>query len=188
MASKKGRAPAFQLYASDFLGDPKVQVMTHEEVGVYLRLLCYSWLEDGLPTDHKVLAKFLHATPRKFKSLWEAVGPCWYEDGDRYRQKRQEAVREAQRQHRLKSSEGGKKSAENRRAGRCLTATPLALLVALLVALWCTPKANTPSPSPSPASSPVRQSNQLQFLGDLVPEAPAVGRTDGGEKRGRNQA
>ena len=39
------KSPAFQLYPKDFLVD--TAMMTAEEVGVYMRLICYAWV--GLP-------------------------------------------------------------------------------------------------------------------------------------------
>jgi hypothetical protein len=45
------KAPAFQFYPKDFLTDDKVLLMSNESVGVYIKLLCFDWLYDGLPAD-----------------------------------------------------------------------------------------------------------------------------------------
>ena len=51
------KAPAFQFYAGDFLSDLKVASMNMEERGIYITLLAYSWLENGLPADPEKLAR-----------------------------------------------------------------------------------------------------------------------------------
>ncbi len=52
------RAPAFQFYAGDHLGDPRIALMTPAQEGAYIRLLAYAWMDpDGsLPDDDEALA------------------------------------------------------------------------------------------------------------------------------------
>jgi len=50
------RSPSFQFYPADYLADANVQLMTCEEEGVYIRLLCYCWREGSLPNDDKELS------------------------------------------------------------------------------------------------------------------------------------
>lgn len=45
--TSKGKSPAFQFYPKDFLTDAAVLCMTNEEIGMYIKLLCVDWLEDG---------------------------------------------------------------------------------------------------------------------------------------------
>jgi len=47
----KGKAPAFQFYAADWLADEAVSVMSLEEEGAYIRALCYCWREGSIPAD-----------------------------------------------------------------------------------------------------------------------------------------
>lgn len=47
------RSPAFQFYPQDFLVG--TAHMTTEEVGGYIRLLCYQWAKDALPKNDKIL-------------------------------------------------------------------------------------------------------------------------------------
>lgn len=49
------KAPAFQFYANDFLGG--TAFMTAEEVGAYIRLLCYSWDKGAIPNDDRILQR-----------------------------------------------------------------------------------------------------------------------------------
>jgi hypothetical protein len=45
----KGKAPAFQFYAADWLADEAASVMSLEEEGAYIRDLCYCWREGSIP-------------------------------------------------------------------------------------------------------------------------------------------
>ncbi len=49
MNDQINKSPAFQFYPKDFLTDRKVLVMPNEVVGMYIKLLCIDWLEDGFP-------------------------------------------------------------------------------------------------------------------------------------------
>lgn len=48
------KPPAFQFYVRDFLTDRAVVLMTAEELGAYIRLLCHAWLsnEPGVLLEH----------------------------------------------------------------------------------------------------------------------------------------
>lgn len=54
------KAPAFQLYAQDFLVG--TADMTAEEVGGYMRLLCYQWVKGGVPANDETLCKLSGCT------------------------------------------------------------------------------------------------------------------------------
>lgn len=54
------RAPAFQFYPQDFLVG--TAEMSCEEVGGYMRLLCYQWAKGGLPNDNKKLMQLTGIT------------------------------------------------------------------------------------------------------------------------------
>jgi uncharacterized protein YdaU (DUF1376 family) len=101
--------PAFQFYPQDFLSDLNVQSMTDEEVGIYIKLLCHCWIEDGLPVDggSRVVDKWLKQSP--------AVARCFVEKKGKYRNKRLDEERDKQIRWRDKSRIGGLHSAENKR-------------------------------------------------------------------------
>lgn len=107
--------PAFQFYASDFISDGPVIAMSLEERGAYITLLCVAWMEEGLPDDHKQLAKLLRITPRKFTAIWESMETRWYigEDGRLYNRK-MEGIREEMRKNSKAASEAGKRGAKKR--------------------------------------------------------------------------
>jgi len=94
---KRTTGPAFQFYASDFLGDDKVHRMTLTEVGAYIKLLAFSWNLDGLPVDHDKLASMLGVPRSRFDRLWDGVlGECFLELSGRYRNPRLELERAKQ--------------------------------------------------------------------------------------------
>lgn len=108
------KSPAFQFYPDAWLSSQRVQLMTLEEEGAYIRLLSFCWRHGSIPADPDqaarlagkgcsttvattVLAMFIPAT-----------------DPTRMVHDRLEEEREKQRIWREKSSDGGKKSAKLR--------------------------------------------------------------------------
>lgn len=51
------KAPAFQFYAADFLIG--VMGMSDEEVGIYMRMLCFQWIKGGLPACPKEIKRLI---------------------------------------------------------------------------------------------------------------------------------
>jgi uncharacterized protein YdaU (DUF1376 family) len=51
------KAPAFQLYAQDF--DMDTATWENDEVGAYLRLLFYEWVNGGIPNDMQAISKIV---------------------------------------------------------------------------------------------------------------------------------
>jgi uncharacterized protein YdaU (DUF1376 family) len=86
VTSRSTKAPAFQLYAADYLADPRVMAMTWEQRGVYTWLLFTCWNNNGeLPADHATLARMLNISATKFeKNVWPALAPCFEISGDVY--------------------------------------------------------------------------------------------------------
>ena len=76
MAGKK--APWLAWYGDDFYMDDRVQDMSLEQQGAYLRLLWCAWRDGSIPADPVVLARRLRVTTSRFRKIWEAVSPCWF--------------------------------------------------------------------------------------------------------------
>jgi uncharacterized protein YdaU (DUF1376 family) len=68
------KSPAFQFYPADYLADAKVQLMTLEEEGAYIRLLCYCWREGHLPNEDVALSRLAKGLP---KSRMTRVKACF---------------------------------------------------------------------------------------------------------------
>lgn len=104
------KSPAFQFYPRDFLADARVAVMSCCEVGAYIRLICYCWLEGSLPTEKTKLAKLAGCTEEEFQSYWETLKPCFTLTDDRksYEHKRLMEERQKQIARREQASEAAK--------------------------------------------------------------------------------
>lgn len=67
---QRNTSPAFQIYPKEFLSSTKVIAMSMAERGVYITLLFMQWLDGGLPTDLRVLAKLVGLPPKQFLRMW----------------------------------------------------------------------------------------------------------------------
>ena len=51
--------PSFQFYPGDWLSSQRVSLLTLEEEGAYVRLLCYCWQHGSIPSDSVQLARLI---------------------------------------------------------------------------------------------------------------------------------
>ncbi len=102
-------APAFQFYPKDFLTDTNVVVMTLQELGAYIRLLCLCWLDRSLPTDMETLARLCRVSPACMTKLWPALAPCFRVVEGRLIQPRIERERQKQETWRALKAAAGQK-------------------------------------------------------------------------------
>lgn len=110
----KNKPPAFQFYAGDFLSDLRVSLMSMEERGVYITLLAYAWLEDGLPNKPKLL-KGLCGNPKNWDSIWGNVSECFTViEGDSINNRRLVKERDKLLSYKKLMSTAGKKGAKSR--------------------------------------------------------------------------
>jgi uncharacterized protein YdaU (DUF1376 family) len=142
------KSPAFQFYPDLFLTDEDQVVMSLEEAGAYIRLMCYCWREQTIPDDPERLARLVGTTPLRMKKLWPALVKCFSPDDsapNRLRHKRLDSERAKQQTWREKSAEGGRKAQAGRKhTGKGGPTTPEPPLEGC---------SNIPSPSPSPTTS-----------------------------------
>lgn len=109
-----GKAPAFQFYPADFLSDENVALMTNQEVGCYIKLMCYCWRQKSIPKDLEKISKLCGESLENMTELWPQIEPCFNVNGSRYFHKRLDVERKKQSEWRKKSSKGGKHSASNK--------------------------------------------------------------------------
>ena len=88
----KGRAPAFQFYADDFLAG--TMTMTNEERGAYISLLCLQWSK-GFVTELDI-QRMCHGMPTHCQGICQSKFQIG-EDGH-YRNKRLEQERTKQKE------------------------------------------------------------------------------------------
>jgi uncharacterized protein YdaU (DUF1376 family) len=158
----KRRAPAFQLYADDFLSG--TSEMTAEEVGAYIRLLCHQWTKGGLPNDPERLVRMagLMGSPMGSPSSGYVVAKFSLCADGMLRNARLERIREERESFIQKQSESGKSGAlkrwnpgnPNGEPNRVAMATPMATPMAN----GC-PNDSSPSPSPSPIKKDIAPSS-----------------------------
>lgn len=101
------KAPAFQFYPKDWQSDERVKLMTYEQRGLYIDLLCHCWLEGSLPADVSAIGRIVHQSPARFTRMWNGpLGQCFYlRDDGRWSQKRLDAEREKQERFRRRQSD-----------------------------------------------------------------------------------
>ncbi len=63
--------PAYPMYAQDF--DMDTADWEIEEVGIYIRLLNYEWINGFIPNDMSRIAKIARVSPRKLQKSWEII-------------------------------------------------------------------------------------------------------------------
>ena len=113
------RKPAFQFYPGDYLSSTRVSMMTLEEQGAYVRLLCFCWSQGSLPADPEKLARLIGNGGST--TLATNVAAMFQKDPDDpnlLRHDRLDAERQKQDEWAQKSSKGGKLSAEMRKSAK----------------------------------------------------------------------
>lgn len=108
------KPPAFQLYAADFCMDTLDWTAT--QVGVYMRLLMYEWVNGGLSPKIANLARIGGVDPRNMQKMWSTViAKKFTTDGAGLLvNKKLERVRAEQAKYRKSQAEKGKRGAEIR--------------------------------------------------------------------------
>lgn len=111
------KSPAFQFYPADYLSSQRVQMMTLEEEGAYIRLLCYCWLHGTIPADLDMIARIIGkggstTVARAVQAMFNQhpTNPALLVH------ERLETEREKQAAWRAKSAEGGRNSGKLRSA------------------------------------------------------------------------
>lgn len=55
----KELSPAFQFYPRDWLSDPNVCLLSYEQEGWYIHLICHCWMEGHIPADAHQVGRIL---------------------------------------------------------------------------------------------------------------------------------
>ena len=113
------KAPAFQFYAGDFLVG--TAMMSAEEVGGYVRLLCYQWTQGSIPNDDAILQRLTGCGGNAVASIRHKFG---ISQTGALVNERLEQVREEQRLYRAKQAENARKGWETRKNHRVGVAKP----------------------------------------------------------------
>jgi uncharacterized protein YdaU (DUF1376 family) len=162
------KSPAFQFYTKDYLGSQRVQMMTLEEEGAYIRLMAYCWQHGDIPACPEKAARLIGkgastTLATNVLTMFQAI------DGtDRMNHDRLETERVKQAEWREKSSQGGKKSAESRKQKATTLEPPLE---------GCLPNGSNQKPTlhlQSSSSSTKDSSKEESLLSDKPDDYPEI--------------
>ncbi len=109
------KSPAFQFYPAEFLSDENVVMMTNQELGCYIKLMCFCWREGSIPADISKIAKLCGEDGSVMAKLWLAIGSCFIQlegDSSRLLHPRLEKEHIKQEEHRKERSASGAKGAQ----------------------------------------------------------------------------
>ena len=135
------KSPAFQFYPADYIGSQRVQMLTLEEEGAYIRLLCSCWQHGSIPADPEMAARIIGKGGSRVVA--EVVLKLFIQhpsDPTLLTHERLEEERTKQAFWREKSSRGGLKSAQAKAKAHVKGGSTT-------LATKAQPKVNTPSPS-----------------------------------------
>lgn len=109
-------SPAFQFYAGDWLSSARVQLLTLEEEGAYIRALCYCWKTGSVPADPEMFMRLIgKGGSTTVATKVQAMFTADPSNPSILRHDRLDLERQKQLWWREKSREGGLKSGKNRR-------------------------------------------------------------------------
>jgi len=109
--------PSFQFYPADFLADENVVMMSNQEIGCYIKLMCYCWREGSIPSDLTRIARLCGEDSLAMADLWIAIGSCFEtatDDPNRLVHPRLVKERSKQIEHKKERANSGRKGAESR--------------------------------------------------------------------------
>lgn len=104
-AGKSSKSPAFRFYANDFFQG--TFMMSLQEVGAYIRLLCYEWDNGSIPDDPAERARIMGCSKGQEAVLWNRVEKKFTLAADGYINDRLEEERRKQFEYRRRQSDRG---------------------------------------------------------------------------------
>ncbi len=100
--------PYYKWYPADAQTDMEYRAMSYEERGFYLSCLDLAWINEGLPTDMKELARAMNIRLDTLNRLWKRVGRKFEQSGTKLVNARQERERSEATSKSLKAAESVK--------------------------------------------------------------------------------
>jgi uncharacterized protein YdaU (DUF1376 family) len=144
---------AFQFYPRDFLTSSKVARMSLTEIGIYFTLLCYAWLDNGLPCEVDQVARLVRIPAARFKKMWQGpLSECFVKKDAKLVNPRQERQRQELVDYVASCRRGGERSAASRLAKSGSAKPSKALRSALRSETEVTPNTSSASSSSSASS------------------------------------
>ena len=72
-SNASGKSPAFRFYPLDFIGG--TLLLSTEEIGAYLLLLCHAWDKGEVPHDLTTIARIARLSVARMRKAWNALEP-----------------------------------------------------------------------------------------------------------------
>lgn len=108
--------PSYPMYAQDF--DMDTADWGIDEVGVYIRLLNYEWINGYIPSNLDRISKIARVSPRKLQKIWEIIEKKFSQNGIHILQnRRMEEEREKRNKYIESQRKSGKKGGMKRWEG-----------------------------------------------------------------------
>lgn len=103
------KLPYYKMYPQDFDCDETVRRLSLSGLGVYVKLLNYSWVNDGLPEKLRDIAQVIGVRWGAFEACWATSCTNWCQHSDkRWRNTRQVAEIQQASQKSLSAKESAK--------------------------------------------------------------------------------
>lgn len=107
-------SPAFSFYPTDFIMG--TMLMTAEQVGVYIRLLCFQWEQGSVPSQPALIAKVAGIRERKLLEMEEVLAKFETGPDGRLRNAKMEKVREEKIEFSQKQSQNGSQGGRGKKS------------------------------------------------------------------------
>jgi uncharacterized protein YdaU (DUF1376 family) len=148
------KSPAFQFYPADYTSSQRVRLLTLEEEGAYINLLCSCWLHGSIPADPAMAARLVGkgCSATLATTVLTMFTPSI--QAGRMVHERLERERLKQADWREKSASGGRKSAELRKGASTTVQPPLANGINQKATLQSTSTSTSTSTSSSTSLAP----------------------------------
>lgn len=159
-----GKTPSFPFYPKDWLSDLKVQSLSMKEQGIYLKLLCYSWL-DELPANIKIITKLLHSDRTAIEKILKMF---FLEENGNFFNKKLEKIKQELILFRQKKSEAGKKGNAVRWGEQNKKEVSKQKIKSSQCDTFASRKSSPPFPSPFPSSNNKRKIYKKKSFLDFI--------------------
>jgi len=163
------KSPAFQFYPADYASSQRVRLLTLEEEGAYINLLCSCWLHGSIPADPAMAARLVGkgCSATLATTVLTMFTPS--SEAGRMVHDRLERERLKQSDWREKSASGGRKSAELRKGASTTLQPPLPNGINQKATLQSS--SSSMSSSSSTSSAPTHTAPVPVAAGDEAPAA-----------------
>ncbi|OJI04522.1 hypothetical protein AOC28_08220 [Polynucleobacter sp. MWH-Adler-W8] len=114
MSTKLKPLPYYAFFWEAYRASRRVQKMNYIERGLYRHLLDECWVEGGFPSSFPTICEILDCPIEVLHTAWTKLAPCFYLDGDLFRNEEMEELRTTKDKERVIKSISGKIGGQRR--------------------------------------------------------------------------